>query len=551
MGLKRGAYDARRISEIIHVVIKHGMSGFIRDSGLLSHVPFIKRVSSKKYREDPHVGLRKIFEELGGTFVKLGQLLSIRPDLVPAEYCEELKKLQDDVHPFSFGEAKRIIEHELDSDIESVFKDFSKQPVAAASIGQVYVATLKKGNKKVAVKVQRPGIREKIESDIDIMYYFARKLEEHSKTIRKFSPVQIVKEFERYTKKELDYTYEAKNAEIFIQNFKRFPKLVIPKPYMHLTTEKVVVYEYIEGKKLNQLTKSDRSRKKFVLKVGMDVIVKMIFEDGFFHADIHPGNILVLPKGKIALLDFGIIGFLGKQLKDDAMELFVAVLNRDTENIAKVLMSVGEPSLDTDIEGFKNDIQEIINEWYGTRLSHVKVTHMLHRLFNSCVFHKIRMPVDLVLLGKAAVTMEGTCEEIDPDFDFVKTARPYINKILMKRITADKGFDDLTLKYKHIRDLITKVPVKAESLISKLEEGRLRVNVNDTEIKKLSVELDRSSNRIALGLIIAAFVIAGVLVPQNNSLPHYLGLSLVSWICFVITSIFLMIFFISVIREKK
>ncbi len=554
MTLKRGMHDAGRIAEVTRVMFKQGMGYFVEEMRMSHALPFASKLMRHKFRQpdSPQVRLRKILEELGGTFVKLGQLLSVRPDLVPAEYCEELKKLQDDVLPFGFSDAKRIVEHELGKDLSSVFSKFDKQPIAAASIGQVYRATLKKEKKEVAVKVQRPNVREEVESDIDLMYFFAHKLEKHSKSLRRFSPVEIVREFERYTKQELDYTYEAKNAELFATNFKTDKIIVIPSPYWDYTTKKVLVSEFIIGEKLTSLLKKKKGfDKKRIVKQGMDAVVKMIFEDGFFHADVHPGNILILPKGRIALLDFGIVGNISRKRQDQALELFIATMSRDTEAISRVLLEVGDVSPYTDVPDFKREVEEIIGGWYGSKISNVKVTHMLHRLFNSCIYHGVKMPSDLVLLGKAAVTMEGTCEELEPDFDFVERSRPYMDKILKQRLMSKNTINDLILKYRELRGIMSELPRQTASLISKLDRGKLSVNVNDAEIKKLSMELGRSSSRVTYGVMIAAFVIAGVLVPQDTGILKYMGLSMVSWLCFGVSVLLLLVLSFSIMRENR
>jgi len=289
MDLVSGIKDIERVSHTINILFRHGMGYFIQKYGFKLHLPFTKRIAFHRYKKPvlPEVRLRKAFEELGGTYIKLGQLLSLRPDLVPRKYCDEFSKLQDKVTPFSFEKVKQIVERELGKPLNRIFRKFEQKPLGSASIGQVHAATLKNGQ-KVVVKVQRPGIKELFRADIDIMYYFAKKLE-GTKSFGKYSPLTIVKEFERYTKNELNYLTEAKNIERFYENLKNVRQVRIPKLYKEYTTTKVLVMEYVRGRKLSELIrKNAKFNKKAVMNSIIHTCLKQVFEQNIFHADLHP-----------------------------------------------------------------------------------------------------------------------------------------------------------------------------------------------------------------------------------------------------------------------
>jgi len=428
--------NVKRVSQIVNALVRNDLGSFVIEYGLGWRIPFLKRLTIKKHKtpKELPIKIRKVFEELGGAYIKLGQLLSLRPDLVPDEYCEEFKKLLDNVDPFSFREVKKILSKNLKRDYSKIFFQVEKEPIGSASVAQVHLAKLKNG-KRVVVKVQRPDVKKQFESDIDIMKYLANLLEKKG-GYGDFYPSMIVKEFERYTKKELKFVIEARNIDKFYNIFKKSSKIVIPKVYWAYTTDQVLVMEYLEGVKLTDIDKHKKYNKKTIANNLMDMTLKQVFDMGFFHADMHPANILVLPNNKLALLDFGIIGILDKRVKRTGLDLYVAIVNKDIEGVAKTLLKAGKPNKKTDVASFREDVKEIINEWYDHDLKQTRVSHMMHLLFTSCIHNKIELPPDVVLIGKALVTVEGTCLDLNPDFDFVQYSRPRIAKILKKTIQS-------------------------------------------------------------------------------------------------------------------
>lgn len=550
MGFRSGIKDIGRVSHVINVFFKHGLGYFIQKFGFHLHLPFSKRVAVHKYRKPvaTEVRVRKAFEELGAAYIKLGQMLSLRPDLIPKEYCHEFSKLQDRVPPFPYEKAKQIVEEELGKPIHKAFKSFEKKPIGSASIGQVHLAKLNNG-KRVVVKVIRPGVRDVFRADIDIMRYFAKKLE-GTKSFGKYSPLQIIKEFERYTKNELNYLVEAKNIERFYENLKKTKYVRIPKIYTDYTTTSVLTMEYLEGKKLTELL---RGRKPFNKKAVMEALIhtclKQVFEQNLFHADLHPGNILVLEKGKIALLDFGIVGSLTPYMRKEGMKLYVALVNKDIDDVVKQLLRIGKPGPETDLEDFRRDVDNIVSGWYGAELRHVRVTHMLHNLFESAVSHGINMPVDMIMLGKAFLTVEGTCLMLNPRFNFVKESHKYVSQYTKEKAITRESFGLFMKKSREMAETLEMIPSEALAVLEKLKHGIIKVDIEDTDLRRLALDIDRSSNRLSYSMIMAALIVAGALMMHTGVEPFYRGFSFPAMVLYIIAAFMGLTLFVSILKE--
>jgi len=550
MNLTSGIKDIERATHVFNVLFKNGMGYFLQKYGLKFHLPFAKRIAFHKYKKPilPEVRLRRAFEELGGTFVKLGQLLSLRPDLVPQNYCQEFSKLQDKVIPFSFEKVKKIVEKEMGKPLEKVFKKFEQKPLGSASISQVHLATLKNG-KKVVVKVQRPGVREMFRADIDMMYYFAKRIE-NTKTFGRYSPLTIAKEFERYTKNELNFLVEAKNIDKFYENLKTSKHIKVPKLYRGYSTSRILTMQYIPGRKLSSLLrKGVKFDKKAVQNSLIHTCLKQVFEQNLFHADLHPGNILVLKGGQIALLDFGIAGGLTPYLRKEGIKLYVALVNRDIEKVTSQLLLIGKPSSSTDLGDFKREVDDIISGWHGTELRQVKVTHMLHQLFDSCIKHDIKMPVDMILLGKALVTAEGTGVMLNPRFNFVNESKSYVQKHIKKKLVTKEGFGIFLRKSQEIAEILEMIPSEALAVLSKLKHGVIKVDIDDTDLRRLALDIDKSSNRLSYSLVLAALIISGAMMMHANVGPYYQGFSVPAMVLYIIAGFMSLTLMVSILKE--
>ncbi|MBI1936070.1 AarF/ABC1/UbiB kinase family protein [Candidatus Woesearchaeota archaeon] len=546
--------DIKRLNEILIVLFEEGFEFLLARAGLKHYIPITKRLKSKIKKVEeikPEVRLRRAFERLGPTFIKLGQVLSVRPDLVPKEYSKELEKLQDKVSEFSFEEVKEIIEKELGRSLHSIFTNFEKKPIASASISQVHKATLKTGE-TVAVKVQRPNARKIMETDTEIMHYFAKLLENNIDKLRKFRPARIVDEFKEWTEKELDFRLEARNAKRFYENFKASKTVHIPKVYGELTTEKVLVLEFIEGIELHNLKEIKRRRIDFnsIISSGFDAVFTQVFVHGIFHADPHPGNIIIMKNNVIAFVDFGIVGYFDEKLKNKNIDLLYGIVEQDEELVMETLISMGMESEGVNYEELKADIGFIIQPLQHSSIKEIKVSRVLEEILGLALKHSLKVPASFVLLGKTIVTLEGLAIEYDPKFKLVETAKPFIEKIVAKRKSPFYAWKSFAHNINRYRQFAEDFPEKAERALEKIERGSIKVDIEDTDIKKLSLEIDRSSNRVSYGLLVAALWITSAILYQVEKGPTVFGIPLLSFVSFIFASVFAFVLFISIIREN-
>lgn len=445
-----------------------------------------------------------------------------------------------------FSKVQGVIEQSLKGHPKVFFSHIEAQPIGSASIAQVHRARLKNG-KSVVIKVQRPEAREQFAADINIMYYIARKIEKRLSVLA-VSPVTIVREFERYTAQELNFVIEARYIDQFYQHFKKSGKIVIPQVHWASTTSQILTMDYLDGKKLTDvLGEAAKAQRKKLAKNIADAAFDQVLKLGLFHADMHPGNIIVLPGNKIGLLDFGIVGNLDEALIKQAVALYAGIVDKDPEAITKVLLNAGTVEQGADIDDFRKDVEGIINGWYGTELGRARVTQMMQMLFESAVSHRIRMPVGFILLGKALVTVEGTCLALDPEFNFVEYSQPKIMSLLKEHKRPKmllKRFGRLSKEY---AGLIAGLPQQAEAVMERIKRGSIELNLKETDIKHLGMDLNRSSNRLSYAMLIAALLITAAMLMD---VPPKIGTySIFAVVSTIIAAFLLIVLVASVWRE--
>ncbi|MEM4244972.1 MAG: AarF/ABC1/UbiB kinase family protein [Candidatus Nanoarchaeia archaeon] len=517
MGLGQTLRDIKRLNQIVDVLFKLELRHIIDRLKLTSYLSLGKRFKKQqqKNKEDMPVRLRMAMEELEGTFIKLGQLLSLRPDLIPQEYCDEFSKLQDDVKPFPYEDVKQIVEEELKMPISRAFKRFEKQPLAAASVGQVHFAILKTGE-KVAVKVQRPKMEEIFKTDIDILYHIAGLIEKYMPEIKEYNPKGIVEEFERYTRKELDYMTEARNIDIFYNNFKDNKKIKIPKVYWDYTTKKVLTMEYIEGKKIGEETISKEKKRK-VVKIITDSFIKQVLDYGFFHADPHPGNIFLMKNGKVALLDFGIVGRMEPRTRRKVENMLIGLINKDTNLLATSIIEVGIIEKGTNIEQLENDLAEHLGEYHNLSLKQTSISEFFYDAFTLARKYKMKFPTNFVLLIKAMATTEGFDKKYYPEFNFVKACEPAVRKAMKKRTSPVYLIENAKRTMWDFKELVRKMPARAIRIMDLIErEERRKIELEELEIKRFKNQQDKKDYTIQLAILIGGVIIASSIMAVSK-----------------------------------
>jgi ubiquinone biosynthesis protein len=553
MQLLKEVRDIERFTEILGVLFEEGFEVAIEDVKLSHMIPFTKKVAVglKPKKERKHEEkLRRTLERLGPTFIKFGQMLSVRPDLLPRHYIKELEKLQDEVRPFAFEQVKSTIEKELQKPLYDIFRSFDKKPIAAASISQVHQAILRTGE-KVAVKVQRPNIQKQMFSDIDILRVLARIVEKHFPKTRSYEPLQVVSEFEAWTKKELNFLTEANNAIRFRNNFTNSPTVRIPKVFTDYTTEKILITEFINGIELHKV---DELKKKGInvgiaLENGFNALLKQVFEDGFFHADPHPGNILVMDDATIAFVDFGIVGHFDDKLKGLAVDMLSGILNQDADSVVETLLELGTTG-EVDRDALKEDVREIIDPLQYMKVSEEHLSTIIEELVGLASKHHIQISPSFVLFGKTIVTLEGVALEYDPNFPIIEKARPFLEKLILKRYSPKEQVKSLMQETKKYKRFLQQFPEKATRALETLQRGKVQIHLEDMDINRLSHEIDKSSNRIAYSLVIAGLLIASAFLVQVDRGPFFYGVPFIAFVTFLPAAILGLILVISILKEK-
>lgn len=516
LNIGRDINDIKRFDEILLILFEEGFGYVLENSGLLKRIPFHRRLARKvaigvkDSSESNYARARRTLERLGPTFVKLGQMLSLRPDMVPEELCDELGKLQDSVRPMPFSKVKEVLEKELGRPLKSVFRNLEEKPVAAASIAQVHKAVLR-NSKTVAVKVRRPGVDAVMREDIDIMRTIAWLLR-HRGGFKSYNLSSIIDEFERYTRNELDFRREAKNYARFRENFRKFRDVWFPMPFTELCTEKVLVTEFVKGVEIRDILRLRKLQvnTRRIARIGTLAVLKQIFEDRFFHGDTHPGNLFVTGKRRIACVDVGIVGQLSEAQTEKLLMATFFVIQKETDKVIDSIIEIGRPMPDASIEKFREEASELLEQWYGTSLKEERITTVVYRMIILAGRNGITMPAEIVLFGKALVTMEGTAMLLDPEFNFFRETESYLRKLIAKKHSPLRKIAAVEKKLEAAYLEAEKIPERVIDLLKRLEQGKITIALDSQTAREIGMAASRSAARnIAKPLSIAA---AGLLI---------------------------------------
>ena len=516
---------ARRYREIVTVFARHGFGLFLERFGIYQSLK-MKRERSDAGTAADNAGvsagerLRAALEELGPAFVKLGQILSTRPDILPAGVISELQKLQDSVKPFPFSEAKELIETELEDRLENLYSEFGTEPAAAASIAQVYRARLISG-KPVAVKVQRPGIERTISLDLDILKDLARLIDRHTSYGNLYDCSGMVAEFESTIKNELNFIKEGENVDLFRKNFSREPDITAPKIRWIYTTERVLTMEYVEGIRIDDLDALDRAgidRKKLAERLAASVC-NQILRDGFFHADPHPGNLRVAPDGTIVFLDFGMVGYLNEVRKRTISDFFIGLTTQDAGRVVRAAVDMDAVPSRVNMRQFERDIDQIIEKYLSTPMSEIRIDQLLYDVFRIAFTNHIKIPREFTLLSKTLGTLQGLLEKLDPELDSLTVAEPIAKKLVLQSFSVKRIGGEIKKDLWKYRDLFHMLPAAMLKLLTKLEEDDFAVQLEWKEADRLQRQLERIANRMSFSVVLLAvsIIIAGVLIASGLS----------------------------------
>ncbi|MBW1995444.1 MAG: AarF/ABC1/UbiB kinase family protein [Deltaproteobacteria bacterium] len=546
-----------RYRQILAILFKYGFGDLIESLRIDQYIEVGLQLISKKRREPVEKlsraeRVRMAFEELGPTYIKLGQMLSTRPDLIPLEFINEFSKLQDHVPPFPFAEAMEIIRAELKVPPEDIFEKIDEIPIASGSIGQVHRAWLKDGE-AVAVKVQRPGIRRIIEVDLEIMLHLATLIERHIEELSLHRPVKIVEEFAGALEKEVDYTIEAANMERFARQFLDTPTIYVPKVYSEYTTQRVLTAEFIDGIKVSELEKLEAADldRKAITANGVDLLFKQVFDHGFFHEDPHPGNIFVLPDNVICLLDFGNAGSVDRATREDFVDLLDSIVNRNERRAVQILLRLTSYEEEPDLRKLEKDVADFMGRHLYRPLKEIELGKLLHEILIIASRHRLRIPPDIFLMMKAFAEVEGIANMLDPDFDLISRAKPFIQREKLARFYPERLYDDIYNLASELLKFIQQFPKDMLEITRLLRQRKLFLNVQHQGLDTLRATHDQVSNRISFAIIIAALIVGSALIVISETPPLMFGISLIGIIGFLAAAVMGIWLLVAILRKGK
>lgn len=555
-----------RYQRILRVLFKYGFSDLVERLHIDQYLETGLQMINRKPREqlDRHTRparLRMALEELGPTFIKLGQLLSTRPDFIPPEYLDELAKLQDSVPPFTYPEVQQIFQEEFGKDPSEIYEYFDSVPLAAASIGQVHSARLSddqvpagdETGRDVVVKVQRPGIENTIAVDLEILAHIARLMEEHLEEVQGHRPSAIVHEFARSLSREIDFTIELSNIQRFARQFEGKAEIHVPRVYRSLSTDRILVLERIEGIKASNI---DTLRNKgydlpLIARRGANLVMEQIFVHGFFHADPHPGNIFILPENVICFIDFGQMGRLSLKDREEFVDLVLHIVDGNEIKVASDVLKITTQQGELDRDALAMDVGDFLDRYLYLSLAELKAGKILQDLLELVSRHKLSLHPNLYLMLKAMTTVEGVGLVLDPKLELIELASPFMKKIKLDRIKPRRLAEEVGASGSQYLSLIRDLPEEARSIISQLRKGKMKLEFEHRGLRPMERSLDRVSNRIAFAIVLAAQIIGSSLIVLSNIPPRWHSIPVIGLAGFLIAAVMGFWLLISIIRHGK
>ena len=546
-----------RYQGILRVLFKYGFSDVLERLHIDQYLESGLQMINRKPREQidklsrPE-RLRMSLEELGPTFIKFGQVLSTRSDFIPPEYLFELAKLQDDVPPFSYEDVESIFLAEMGHKPEELFAEFKREPVAAASIGQVHEGVLRDGD-KVVVKVQRPEIEKIIAVDLEILAHIAALMEKYLEELQGHRPTSIVEEFARTISKEIDYSVEIGNIERFAKQFERNKTIYVPEVYRDLSCERILTMENIQGVKASDV---DQLRKQgtdlpLVAERGTNLIMEQIFVHGFFHADPHPGNIFILPDNLICFLDFGMMGRLSRQNRDDFTDLVLYIVARNERKVMESVLKLTNHYEDINRDALSRDLSEMLDRYLYLPLKELDAGKILQDLLELVSRHQIFFKPNFYLMMKAITTVEGVGCILDPDLELLKLAQPFMKKVKSDRLRLNRIAEEAGLATSEYIDLLRDLPEELRSILSQLRQGRMKLEFEHRGLSDLRVALDQVSNRISFAIVLASLIIGSSLIILSGIPPKWNDIPIIGLIGFLLAGVMGFWLLLSILRHGR
>jgi predicted unusual protein kinase regulating ubiquinone biosynthesis (AarF/ABC1/UbiB family) len=529
MGISLKPEHLKRYKDIAWLLLKYGRSDVVKQAGIEATFEVEEAIADKRQQPEAEELARDI-EKLGPTFIKLGQLLSTRPDLLPPAYMQALSRLQDNVEAFSFAEVEEIVTNELGVRISKAFSEFDAEPIAAASIGQVHRACMRDG-REVVVKVQRPNIREHILKDLEALAEISGLIDHHTEVGRRYEFQTMLEEFRKSILRELDYRLEANNLLTLHRNLAEFDLIEVPLPIEDFTTSRILTMEYVRGKKITALSPLE----KIELDSGkladqlFHAYLKQLLVDGFFHADPHPGNVFVTNRGTIALLDLGMVARIAPSLQEKLMQLLLAISENHPDEAATLAIQIGEIKAEFDEQTFRRQVADLIAQNQDSNLAEIQVGRIVLEVTRMSGENGIRMPQELTLLGKALLNLDQVGHTLAPDFNPNEAIRRNAATIMQRRMLKNLSPGNIFSGVIEMKDFVQRLPGRFNRILDKVADNQIQVKVDAIDEVKLMEGLQKIANRITLGLVLAALIISAAMlmnVPTTFRIFGYPGLAM-------------------------
>ena len=496
--------------------------------------------------------LRRAMEELGPTFVKFGQILSLRGDLLPAGLIKELEKLQDSVTPVPYEDIREVLQKALKRPLDEIFSVIDEEPLAAGSLAQVHAAVLKEENVPVALKIRRPDIVRTVEIDLQILEGAVPYLSEHLEFARTYDFVNLVKEVKRSLLRELNFTLEARNMQIISKSMADEKGVIIPQVFEDYTRSAVLTMDLIEGVKLKNLQPEDIEERERLAKLGLRLIVKQVLENGFFHADPHPGNFLIVDGRDVCLIDWGMVGILPSEIRYDLMELIASIVDMEAEKVLDLLISLtGANVVQINERLLLRDILEILHLYHSVTIGRLDLGQLLMDLNNMLRTHHIKLPSDLALMFKTMVTAEGTARQLYPDLDVVAEIEPFISQLGRERWSISQIWRRFTRQLRIYLKLQSTLPGAIQRILQKVEQGDLNIRFRHENLGGLQKSLDNLSNRLSFSIIVASLIIGSSMIITTGIKPLIFGYPAIGLVGYLISAILGLVVVLSIFRSRK
>lgn len=531
MGIfKKEKISAHRVGHIAKTLVNYGFRSVAENMGIKRRIPLIPKRGSKIAVEyDTHQRTKMVLEELGPTFVKLGQIISTRPDLVGEELSIELSKLQDSVTPFSYAQVEEEFQEEFEKPIAFFFKSFEHTPFASASLAQVHNAVTKDG-KSVVVKIQRPNIEETIHQDIQIMHYIAKLAEKHNPDLKKFRSPEIIEEFERSLQKELNFRLEGKNITRFRLIFKDDPDIMIPEYFEELSTGKILTMSKVPGIPLSEIISGKEVpgiNKPKIAKICVQAYFKQLLDHGFFHADLHPGNIFV-DKNKVGFVDFGMIGWLEQEKIDELSRLFMYLIECDVTNILIQLSAMDLITEENDLPSLREDISDLMETYYGLDMKDVNLGKSSTDLMLLLTKHKIKVPKEYTMLSRSLLLVESSAKSLDPNFSAVEIFQPSLLNFAAKKLSPKEIAKSIKKQIFNIESLARTVPKSIRNILRVIESGKIKLEFEHKNLDNFAVKLDKVMNKLVIAIVLGAIIMGSSIAMVASNNLHIYGLPTLS-----------------------